>query len=148
MEKGGPTEVPEVRVVEAWHDEQGGCEFFGFRVCSEKVNTVTKEDEMTETSRQPKDKNYNLISALYQASDNVETFKTYAQDAQTEGDQELARFLRDGYREQPEGVPAGQGDARGPAAAGGGSRRTRRSSLNGTGRRGYGYRRRGHGTGT
>jgi rubrerythrin len=48
---------------------------------------------MVETSRQPKDKNYNLISALYQASDNVETFKTYAQDAQTEGDQELANFF-------------------------------------------------------
>ena len=48
---------------------------------------------MTEASRQPKDKNYNLISALYQASDNVETFKTYAQDAQTEGDQELANFF-------------------------------------------------------
>ena len=48
---------------------------------------------MSETSRQPKDKNYNLISALYQASDNVETFKTYAQDAQTEGDQELANFF-------------------------------------------------------
>ena len=48
---------------------------------------------MTEAPRQPKDKNYNLISALYQASDNVETFKTYAQDAQTEGDQELANFF-------------------------------------------------------
>jgi rubrerythrin len=57
------------------------------------VNTVTKGDEMTEASRQPKDKNYNLISALYQASDNVETFKTYAQDAQNEGDQELADFF-------------------------------------------------------
>jgi rubrerythrin len=44
---------------------------------------------MSEASRQPKDKNYNLISALYQASDNVETFKTYAQDAESEGDQEL-----------------------------------------------------------
>ena len=57
------------------------------------MNTTTEGDEMTEASRQPKDKNYNLISALYQASDNVETFKTYAQDAQTEGDQELANFF-------------------------------------------------------
>ena len=48
---------------------------------------------MTEASRQPKDKNYNLISALYQASDNVETAKAYAQDAQNEGDQELADFF-------------------------------------------------------
>ena len=37
---------------------------------------------MTEASRQPKDKNYNLISALYQASDNIEELKTYIQDAQ------------------------------------------------------------------
>jgi len=57
------------------------------------VNTVRKGDEMTEASRQPKDKNYNLISALSQASDNVETFKTYAQDAQIEGDQDLANFF-------------------------------------------------------
>ena len=57
------------------------------------MNTTTEGDEMTEASRQPKDKNYNLISALYQASDNVETFKTYAQDAQNEGDQELANFF-------------------------------------------------------
>ena len=48
---------------------------------------------MSEASRQPKDKNYNLISALYQASDNAETAKTYAQDAQNEGDQELANFF-------------------------------------------------------
>ncbi len=42
---------------------------------------------MTEASRQPKDKNYNLISALYQVSDNVGTFKTYAQDVQNDGGQ-------------------------------------------------------------
>jgi hypothetical protein len=48
---------------------------------------------MTEAARQPKDKNYNLISALYQASDNVEELKTYIQDAQEEGDQELVEFF-------------------------------------------------------
>ena len=48
---------------------------------------------MTEASRQPKDKNYNLISALYQASENVETLKTYVQDAEQEGDQELVEFF-------------------------------------------------------
>ncbi len=41
---------------------------------------------MTEQSRQPKDKNYNLISVLYQSSDNVESLKTYIQDAEQEGD--------------------------------------------------------------
>lgn len=48
---------------------------------------------MTEASRQPKDKNYNLISALYQASENVETLKSYVQDAQEQGDQELVEFF-------------------------------------------------------
>lgn len=48
---------------------------------------------MTETSRQPKDKNYNLISVLYQASENVETLKTYVQDAEQEGDQQLVEFF-------------------------------------------------------
>ena len=48
---------------------------------------------MSEASRQPKDKNYNLISALHQASDNVETLKSYIQDAEEEGDQELVEFF-------------------------------------------------------
>jgi hypothetical protein len=49
---------------------------------------------MTEASRQPKDKNYNLIAVLYQSSDNVESLKTYVQDAEQEGDQELVDFFR------------------------------------------------------
>ncbi len=48
---------------------------------------------MTEQARQPKDKNYNLISVLYQASDAAETVKTYIQDAEQEGDQELVDFF-------------------------------------------------------
>ena len=48
---------------------------------------------MTEASRQPKDKNYNLIAVLYQSSDNVESLKSYIQDAQSEGDQELVDFF-------------------------------------------------------
>ena len=47
---------------------------------------------MTEASRQPKDKNYNLISVLYQSSDNAESLKTFVQDAKSEGDQELVEF--------------------------------------------------------
>ena len=49
--------------------------------------------KMTEASRQPKDKNYNLISVLYHSSDNVESLRTYVQDAESEGDQELAEFF-------------------------------------------------------
>ena len=48
---------------------------------------------MSEASRQPKDKNYNLITVLYQSSDNVESLKSYLQDAQAEGDQELVEFF-------------------------------------------------------
>ena len=48
---------------------------------------------MTEASRQPKDKNYNLISVLYHSSENVESLKSYIQDAQSEGDQELVEFF-------------------------------------------------------
>jgi hypothetical protein len=48
---------------------------------------------MTDLSRQPKDKNYNLISVLYQSSNNVESLKTYIQDAEQEGDQELVEFF-------------------------------------------------------
>jgi hypothetical protein len=43
---------------------------------------------MTEHSRQPKDKNYNLIAVLYQSSDNAEPLETYVRDAEQEGDQE------------------------------------------------------------
>ena len=48
---------------------------------------------MTEASRQPKDKNYNLIAVLYHSSDNVESLKAYIQDAESEGDQELVDFF-------------------------------------------------------
>jgi hypothetical protein len=48
---------------------------------------------VTETSRQPKDKNYNLISVLYHSSDNVESLKAYVQDAEQEGDGELVEFF-------------------------------------------------------
>ncbi len=48
---------------------------------------------MTEASRQPKDKNYNLISVLYQSSDNVESLKTFIADAESEGDRELVEFF-------------------------------------------------------
>ncbi len=48
---------------------------------------------MIDQSRQPEDKNYNLIAVLYQSSDNAESLKTYIQDAEQEGDQELVDFF-------------------------------------------------------
>jgi hypothetical protein len=58
-----------------------------------KETQSRKGETMTEASRQPRDKNYNLISVLYQSSDNVESLKTYIQDAESEGDQELVEFF-------------------------------------------------------
>jgi hypothetical protein len=58
-----------------------------------KDTYTRKGGTMTEASRQPKDKNYNHITVLYQSSDNVESLKTYIQDAQAEGDQELVEFF-------------------------------------------------------
>jgi hypothetical protein len=48
---------------------------------------------MTEKAQQPKDKNYNLITLLHQSADAVETLKSYIQDAEEEGDQELIDFF-------------------------------------------------------
>jgi hypothetical protein len=48
---------------------------------------------LTDLSRQPKDKNYNLIAVLYQSSNNVESLKSYIQDTEQEGDQELVSFF-------------------------------------------------------
>ena len=48
---------------------------------------------MTEKAQQPKDKNYNLISVLHQSANTAETLKTYIQDAEQEGDQELVDFF-------------------------------------------------------
>jgi hypothetical protein len=48
---------------------------------------------MTEASRQPKDKNYNLIEVLHQSSKNAESLKTYVQDAFAEDDDELMEFF-------------------------------------------------------
>jgi hypothetical protein len=79
---------------------------------------------MTEASRQPKDKNYNLIAVLYQSSDNVESLKTYIQDAQSEGDQELVEFfegilennLEAAQRAKEMLVPRFQSDDEGPVS--------------------------------
>ena len=79
---------------------------------------------MSEASRQPKDKNYNLITVLYQSSDNVESLKTYIQDAQSEGDQELVDFFNGALENNLEAaqrakemlVPRLQSDDEGPVS--------------------------------
>jgi hypothetical protein len=67
--------------------------------------------QVSEKAQQPKDKNYNLISVLHQSADTVETVKTYIQDAEQEGDQELVDFFSS-VLQQSRGFSAGQGDAR------------------------------------
>ncbi len=57
---------------------------------------------MTEEAQQPKDKNYNLISMLYHSADVVETLKTYIQDAQENGDQELVDFFSEALENNQE----------------------------------------------
>jgi hypothetical protein len=70
-----------------------GCDFSNFGYAANLENVLTKGDKMSEASRQPKDKNYNLITVLYQSSENAETLKSYVQDAEQEGDQELVEFF-------------------------------------------------------
>jgi hypothetical protein len=57
---------------------------------------------MTEEARQPKDKNYNLISMLYHSVDVAGTLKTYVQVAEEEGDQELVGFFSTSLKNNPE----------------------------------------------
>ena len=68
------------------------------------MESFGRNGRMTEKARQPKDKNYNLISVLYQASDNVEALKSYIQDAQGEGDQELVDFFNSVLENNLEGA--------------------------------------------
>lgn len=49
-----------------------------------------------------KDKNYDLISILYHALEGAETYSRYIQDAENEGDQELAAFFREAHERSVE----------------------------------------------
>jgi rubrerythrin len=52
---------------------------------------------------------YDLISVAYHALQGAETYECYAQDAQKEGDQELAEFFRETQQQcQQTGVDAQQ----------------------------------------
>jgi rubrerythrin len=46
------------------------------------------------TESPAKDKNYNLITVLQESLQNVFQMETYAQDAEKDGDQELASWFR------------------------------------------------------
>lgn len=49
---------------------------------------------MAEPSSPLKDKNYNLIWALHQSLENVWRLEGYIKDAESQGDEELARWFR------------------------------------------------------
>lgn len=46
------------------------------------------------------DKDYNLVSVLYHALQGAETYAQYVQDAQRQGDQELASFFSEVRQEE------------------------------------------------
>ncbi|WP_437757442.1 hypothetical protein [Sorangium sp. So ce1389] len=46
------------------------------------------------------DKDYNLVSVLYHALQGAETYARYVQDAQKQGDQELASFFSEVRQEE------------------------------------------------
>jgi hypothetical protein len=55
-----------------------------------------------------KDKDYNIIWFVEQCLDNVLRMETYAQDAEREGDQELADFFRRAQGESRKGAEQGK----------------------------------------
>lgn len=46
-----------------------------------------------------RDVTYNLVSMIYHALQGAETYHTYSQDAQQEGDEELAGFFREAQQQ-------------------------------------------------
>ena len=48
---------------------------------------------MADQSTGTRDITYNLVSVIYHALQGAETYQTYVQDAEAEGDQELASFF-------------------------------------------------------
>jgi hypothetical protein len=42
-----------------------------------------------------KDKHYDLISAVYHLLQGAETYQTYIEDAEREGDQKIVQYFRD-----------------------------------------------------
>jgi hypothetical protein len=55
-----------------------------------------------------KDKNYNLIWFVEQCLDNTLRMETYSQDAERDGDQELAEFFRRAQTESRKGGEKGK----------------------------------------
>jgi hypothetical protein len=55
-----------------------------------------------------KDKDYNIIWFVEQCLDNTLRMETYAQDAEREGDQELADFFRRAQGESRKGAEQGK----------------------------------------
>ena len=55
-----------------------------------------------------KDKNYNLIAFVAESLQNTYQLETYAQDAEQDGDQELAEFFRKAQGESQKGGDQGK----------------------------------------
>ena len=55
-----------------------------------------------------KDKDYDLISVVYHASQACETCDTYAQDAKRAGDDDVARFFEDVHQQNKQLIEKGK----------------------------------------
>jgi rubrerythrin len=55
---------------------------------------MTKTQQKGEHITGVKDKNYNLVSALYHLLQAATNYDTYIQDAEKDGDKEAAQFFR------------------------------------------------------
>lgn len=74
------------------HHEMIGPIAIGVR-CSNSTTPITQSKEAEMASAILKDKDYDLISVIYHASQGCETARQYAADAEKEKDKEAAGFF-------------------------------------------------------
>jgi hypothetical protein len=71
----------------------------GYRIIKneggEQMDTRTTYPDKTKTETTVPDKDYNLISILYQSLQGAESCEKYRKDAEKENDQELVQFFEE-----------------------------------------------------
>jgi hypothetical protein len=76
----------------------------GYRVCATEGGAMTETGQITGT----KDKDYNIIWFTEACLSNALRLENYIQDADREGDQELAEFFRRAQNESRKGAEQGK----------------------------------------
>lgn len=69
-------------------------------MATEHTHEQEEEDKYAERDTGMSNRLYNLVSVLYHALQSAETAGQYVDDAESEGDEELAKFFRDVIEEQ------------------------------------------------